>query len=236
VELLGPAALIEERADLLVDAERRVLGVAHVAEEDVDRRPAEVVGDEVAAVQRHALQLRLDARHLLGRRRDAEQQRRRREHVLGRVDDVGDAEDLRHALDLRELVRDVGDLLDRRRREDVVGQDPDHADVVAAEEPPDLVVVGDLRVVRGQHALERALDADLQRVDAERDRDQEVRDHDRERASNEPARESLHGGAHLARDGPLKHALPSRHFPGARSYAVTWRTGPCCGAGASARA
>ena len=55
----------------------------------------------------------------------------------------------RHALDLRELVGDAGDLLDGRGREDVVPEDADDPDVVAAEETADLLVVGDLRVARG---------------------------------------------------------------------------------------
>jgi hypothetical protein len=144
-----------------------------------------------------------------GGRRDAQDERRRREHVLRRVDDVGDAEDLRDPVDLPELVRDARDLLDRRGREDVVGDDADHADVVAAEEAADFVVVRDLGVARGEHALEGALDADVERVGAERERHQDVRDDDRERVADEPSRESLHGGADLPRSDALKHVAGS---------------------------
>src|SRR6266478_1678490 len=51
-------------------------------------------------------------------------------------------------------VTDALDLQDGRGGEHVVGADADHSHVVAPEERPGGVVVRDLGVARGQHALE----------------------------------------------------------------------------------
>ena len=56
-------------------------------------------------------------------------------------------------------VGETGDPRQRGRREHVVGQDADHADVVAAELLPHLLVERDGRVARRQHVVERALEA-----------------------------------------------------------------------------
>src|SRR5262249_61907368 len=72
----------------------------------------------------------------------------------------------------------------------------DDADVVAAEDVADLVVVRHLRVAARQHALERVLDAQPGGKRAEDERHPERGERDRPRVTHEPPRE----GVHPARD------------------------------------
>ena len=199
-EALGAGLGLEHPSHLVVDAEVEVLGVGQVPEKDVDRRALEVVGDEVLAVERRVAELLLEVLHLRARRRDARQQARRLEDVLRRVDGIGDAQHPLDAGDPAERVGDAGDLLDGGGREDVVGADPDHPDVVAAEGGADPRVVLDLGVARRQDALERALDPDAERVDAEHRGDEQVRRYEQDRVADEPPREAGH--ARRARKSP----------------------------------
>src|SRR5207244_8224560 len=95
--------------------EVEVLGVGQAREEDVDRGPPEVVGDEVLAVERRGGELLLERLDLAGCGRDVGQQTGRGGTDRGcRVDDVGDAEHALDAGDLPERVGHAGDLLDGR--------------------------------------------------------------------------------------------------------------------------
>src|SRR5438477_151199 len=131
-------------------------GAAHVKQAAVDQVLAEQGGGGEPPLER------LD---LVGRGRNVRKEAAGEPDVGKRVDDVRDAQRALHTGGLRERVGHAGDLLDRRGGEHVVGADADHPHVVAPEERPGGVVVRDLRVARGQHALERVLDPDVDRVE-----------------------------------------------------------------------
>ena len=191
-ERLGPVLGREEVHDPPVDAEVEVLGVGQVLEEDDDRRATEVVGDEVLADEGGGGELPLERLDLVGRGRNAGKQAGSGREIGRRVDDVRDAEHALHARDLRERVGHAGNLQDGRGGEHVVGADADHPHVVAPEDRTGGVVVRNLRVARGQHALERILDADVERVEPQHHRHGHVGDHDGRRVTREPPREGLH--------------------------------------------
>jgi len=129
-----------------------------------------------------------------------------------RGDGVGDAEHVLDPVDLRDLIGHARDLRDRRGCEDVPRPDADHRHVVAPEDGAGLGVVLDLGVARRQHALERALDAELERVEAQHRGHEQVREHDGERVTGEPPREGVHekraiiAPARPQASGSLRHA------------------------------
>ena len=75
--------------------------------------------------------------------------------------DGGQADHLAHAVELAEPARQTVDLGERGGREDVVGEDADDGDLLAAESRAGRLVVGAVRIVAGQQVLDRAVDADL---------------------------------------------------------------------------
>src|SRR5262249_61645121 len=104
-------------------------------------------------------------------------------------------------------------LLHRRRGEDAVGTDAHHPHVVATEDGADAGVVLHLRVPAREHALERVLDADVERREAQEHGDDEVRHHDGERVADEPAGEGVHAEGADYIDPP---------HPGARCSTRGW--------------
>src|SRR5207249_1423281 len=90
-----------------------------------------------------------------------------------------------------------------------------HRDVVAPEDGARRGVVFDPGVARRQHALERALDPDLERVEAQHRGHGHVRRHDRERVTREPPREGVHGRADYSPVPPPRQACIAR-TPGSK--------------------
>src|SRR5262249_38574276 len=87
-------------------------------------------------------------------------------------------------------------LLERRRREQIVRQHPDDAHVVAAEELADLVVEGDVGIARRQDALERALEAHLHGEEAEDGRHEQRRGDDPAPMPHPPGGAAIHERRH----------------------------------------
>ena len=223
MELLGPGRRGEKRRDFGVEAEVGIAHVGHVREEHVDRRAAEIGGDQVGAKKRRRRELLLERLDLRRWNRDDRDQRRGAKGVGGRIDRIGQTDDLFDALEPGEGVGEAADLEKSVLAEDVGGAQADDANLVAAEGLAHRLVELYPGVVRRQDAGDRALDTHAQGNRPEDDRHhREERQRQTRSAQQRPrqihgrvynrVRRGLRGagrGRQAAREGRLLAIQPS---------------------------
>jgi hypothetical protein len=220
-ELLRALGVGEHAADAALDVEVPVLRVRERTEKHGDCRALAVRRQQVLRIERPLLQRRMQRGDVSRRRRHARQQRRRRDDVGCDVDRVRQAQNRFDAVDLGERVGDVRDLLERRRREHVVGAHSDDGDVVAAELRARLLVEGDGRIALRQDAGERALETRLACIRTEHHGDAR-RDHEHDaRMRNEPPCPAVHSRFPIPK---RERTLETLHGEaGRRAATVTWK-------------
>ena len=171
-QLFGSRDRRERRAQAPLEIGGDELVVAHRLEAHPDAGGAGVAGDEKARrepVGEHALAQRRDAGRVARQRRH---ERRALQAVLVHLDPLHGAQ-AGHFLDARQGRERRGQTIDareRRRGEDVVGEDPDDDDVLAAERAAHALVVDAVRVALRQQPIDGTVHAESRREHPQTDR------------------------------------------------------------------
>ena len=180
VELFRAIFFGDQCRDLVIDTAAEKLVVAEVGEENVDGGGPAVCRNQVLQVNGLIGQLILEFRQGRMRRIDVgDEEGWLLCHAGDDVLDVGETEDALHLGDLADLVGEALDLLQYLWGVDVVGDHADHADLIAAEQVANLVVVPLFRIVLREQAIDRAIQVDMPRVGGKKAREHQDQDQEK---------------------------------------------------------